>query len=71
MHIMWKDVFKFEILTLHEPKKKTKWQPTNSKWLPQSLNRTNFTFKNTPKLQVEGCSFYWLDVFSNVCNNRY
>ena len=22
MHIMWKDVFKFEILTRHEPKKK-------------------------------------------------
>ena len=24
MHIMWKDVFKFEILTLHEPKTKNK-----------------------------------------------
>ena len=67
---MWKDVFKFEVLILHEPKKKTKWQPINSKWLPQSLNRTNFYLKH-PKLQVEGCNFYWLHVFSNVCNKRY
>ena len=61
MHIMWKDVFKFEILTLDEPKKKQ----NGSQQIQNGCHRVKIEqiLLKHLKLQVEGCSFYWLDVF--------
>ena len=58
---MWKDVFKFEILITDEPMKNQSGRQ-HMKMVPTQLKYNKFYLRH-PKIQVESCSFYWLDIF--------